>query len=41
MLRTYKCQEKYNKIIDFTRHELDLEDLNHELTISVDTRHDE
>ena len=40
MLRAYRCQEKYNGIIEFSRHGLNFEDLDHELTISVDTRHD-
>ena len=41
MLRAYRCQEKYNGIIDIYRHGMNLEDHDHELTISVDTRHDE
>ena len=41
MLMAYKCQEKYNRIIDFSRDGLNLEDLDHELTISVDIHHDE
>ena len=41
MLRDYRFQKKYNRIIDFSRHRMNLEDLDHELTISVNTRHDE
>ena len=41
MLRVYKYQERYNKLIDISRYGLNLEDLDHVLTISVDTRHDE
>jgi len=41
MLRADMYQEKYNGKIDFSWHGLNLEDLDHELTISVDTRHDE
>ena len=41
MLRADMYQEKYNRKMDFSRHGLNLEDLDHELTISVDTHHDE
>ena len=41
VLRVYMYQERYNGIIDLSRYGLNLEDLDHELTRSVDTRHDE
>ena len=41
MLRVYMYQERYNELIDLSRYELNLEDLDHVLTRSVDTRHDE
>ena len=41
MLRVYMYQERYDRLIDHSRYELNLEDLDHVLTRSVDTRHDE
>ena len=41
MLRVYMYQERYNGLIDLSRYGLNLEDLDHVLTRSVDTRHDE
>ena len=41
MLRVYMYQERYNRLIDLSRYRLNLEDLDHVLTRSVDTRHDE
>ena len=41
LLRVYMYQERYNRLIDLSRYGLNLEDLDHELTRSVDTHHDE
>ena len=41
VLRVYMYQERYNRLIDLSRYGLNLEDFDHKLTISVDTRHDE
>ena len=41
MLKAYMYDEMYNRIIDFSRYGMNLEDLDHVLTISMDTRCDE
>ena len=41
VLSAYKYQGRYNGIIDLSRYGLNLDDLGHELTISVDPHHNE